>query len=325
MSAPALSGPLWLAVRTQRRVWWTALALLALPAGILLYERLSLGAEAAAITDPRCLPRVATADTPGVCRTEFAGFWDTQYSFHVAATYVAGLMVALPPLIGAFVAGPLIGRELESGTYKPAWTQSVSPARWLLAKLAVPAGWTVLVVSALAGLFHWAWSTGRHPDYPERWYEPVFFHAIGPLPVAYTLLGIACGALAGLLLRRTVRALSVTLLGMAAFMALFARYPRMYLWPVLTRTGPQQITGQVWPIQEGVVTAGGERVTAEECFARGFSHSPCAPGTAGGTPFTDYHPGSHLWPLQLMETGIVLVLAAVAGYAALRALRRLHG
>ncbi|MEK8144329.1 hypothetical protein NKH18_28275 [Streptomyces sp. M10(2022)] len=41
--------------------------------------------------------------------------------------------------------------------------------------------------------------------------------------------------------------------------------------------------------------------------------------------FYDYHPASHFWPLQLVETGILLVLAALAVALAFRVLRRRHG
>ncbi|MEU1850215.1 hypothetical protein ABZ499_13310 [Streptomyces sp. NPDC019990] len=38
-----------------------------------------------------------------------------------------------------------------------------------------------------------------------------------------------------------------------------------------------------------------------------------------------YHPSSHFWPLQLMETGIALAFAAVAVVAAFWLLRRRTG
>ena len=40
-----------------------------------------------------------------------------------------------PALIGMFWGAPLIARELETGTFRLAWTQSVSRIRWLLVKL----------------------------------------------------------------------------------------------------------------------------------------------------------------------------------------------
>ena len=40
-----------------------------------------------------------------------------------------------PALIGIFWGAPLISRELETGTFRLAWTQSVSRTRWLAVKL----------------------------------------------------------------------------------------------------------------------------------------------------------------------------------------------
>ena len=47
------------------------------------------------------------------------------------------VLVALPALVGAFWGAPLVARELESGTYRLAWAQSVTRTRWLAVKLAV--------------------------------------------------------------------------------------------------------------------------------------------------------------------------------------------
>ena len=41
----------------------------------------------------------------------------------------------MPALIGAFWGAPLITREFEAGTFRLAWNQSVTRARWLAIKL----------------------------------------------------------------------------------------------------------------------------------------------------------------------------------------------
>jgi len=49
-----------------------------------------------------------------------------------------GLVVlVVPALIGVFWGAPLIARELETGTFRLAWTQSVTRTRWLAVKLGV--------------------------------------------------------------------------------------------------------------------------------------------------------------------------------------------
>src|SRR5258708_10222653 len=61
----------------------------------------------------------------------------------------------VPALIGAFVGAPVLARELETGTFRYAWTQGFGRWRWALAKLVALA----VVVTAAAGplsvLFSW--------------------------------------------------------------------------------------------------------------------------------------------------------------------------
>ena len=45
------------------------------------------------------------------------------------------LVLVVPALIGMFWGAPLIAHELETGTFRLAWTQSVSRRRWLLVKM----------------------------------------------------------------------------------------------------------------------------------------------------------------------------------------------
>lgn len=82
-----------------------------------------------------------------------------------------------------------------------------------------------------------------------------------------------------------------------------------------------------WIVREGVILADGSRMTYTQCLDMGFSKSPCAPDTAStaGTHFFEYHPDSHFWPLQLVETGIVLLLATACVFGAFKVLGRRHG
>src|SRR3954452_21217260 len=50
------------------------------------------------------------------------------------------LLRIAPAIIGVFWGGPLIARELETGTYRLAWTQGISRRRWVLTKLAFVGG-----------------------------------------------------------------------------------------------------------------------------------------------------------------------------------------
>ena len=70
---------------------------------------------------------------------------------------IAVLAVA-PAVIGIFWGAPLVARELETGTYRLAWNQSVTRGRWLAAKL----GFSVLATAVAVGHpHHWRSPGGR--------------------------------------------------------------------------------------------------------------------------------------------------------------------
>ena len=59
------------------------------------------------------------------------------------------ILQVVPVLIGAFVGAPVLARELETGTFRYAWTQGFGRWRWALAKLVLLA----VVLAAAAGAF----------------------------------------------------------------------------------------------------------------------------------------------------------------------------
>ncbi|MFF1418869.1 ABC transporter permease subunit [Streptomyces sp. NPDC058280] len=310
MSALTLRGPVWVAVRQHRRALWAGLALLVL----------TIGVQAAARV------RVNSTEVTGDCGSMWRKACETYSSvfgwFRWAETYGGATVFLLPLLVAAFVAGPLIARELESGTYKLAWTQSVSPARWLASKLAVSAAVTIMGTALLVITFRWTRSYVRTGWISPRNWGDGGYAALGPTAVAHVLLAVAVGALAGLLVRRTVVAMAVGVLATGAVMAVFD-VVRPFLWPTVTASGGVRFPDDALLVQQGVILADGSRMTREECWDIGLSKSPCArpPGDAF---FNDYHPASHFWPLQLMETGIVLALAAIVTAVAFQVLRRRH-
>ncbi|HEY2520368.1 MAG TPA: ABC transporter permease, partial [Streptosporangiaceae bacterium] len=68
--------------------------------------------------------------------------------YHLIYLLGALLLVLLPVVIGLFWGAPLIAREVESGSYRLAWNQTVTRERWLAVKLGVLG----LTSMALAGL-----------------------------------------------------------------------------------------------------------------------------------------------------------------------------
>lgn len=317
MSALTPRGPAWVALRQHRPALWTALLVVVLAIGGAIAARVWVGSAGFMVSCGK-----------GCGASTTAAGW-----FRWAENYVGGTAILLPLLVAAFTAGPLIARELESGTYRLAWTQSVSPARWLAVRLvcgaAVATAGTVLLVIT----FRWSMAHTLSEPYasmlsPLSWDDREAFPAMGATAVGYVLLAVAVGALAAVLVRRTLPAMAAGLVATAG-VGLFFAWVRPYLWPTLTaeRKGMGAVadSSHPWIVQQGVVLADGSRMTREECWDMGYSKSPCGSASPDLISFADYHPTSHFWPLQLVETGIVLVLTAACVFAAFKVLRRIHG
>ncbi|TGB12684.1 ABC transporter permease [Streptomyces sp. MZ04] len=317
MSSPLLHGPRWADVRLHRTALWTAGGLVVLAAVVTGYLRWAASAYPA-----------STADCYGPCEDTFLGFASAMDLLSSAMEQGAVALLLLPVLIGAFVAGPVIGREMESGAYKLAWTQSVSPARWLASKLTTAAALTAGGALVLMAVFQLgAWNLlGR---WNLSWTDRGVYEAVGPALVAYCLFGVAVGALVGLLVRRTLLALSVAGVVTGGVLLALGNI-RWNLFPVNTVSGPASGAGYLPKgipadsliMDIGVHNAAGEHFIAGQCTPGQGADFPCPADTRITGWYAEFHPHSHFWYVQLIETGIVLVLAAAAGYAAFRVLKR---
>jgi hypothetical protein len=135
---------------------------------------------------------------------------DFNNTYGGTGNLIAALLQAVPAMIGAFVGAPVLARELETGTFRYAWTQGFERWRWALAKLAVLA----IVVTAAAGAFSVLFSWYYQPFFAEGTaspLSPMVFDLRGVTFAAWTLAAFAIGGMAGLLIRRVVPAIVATL------------------------------------------------------------------------------------------------------------------
>ncbi len=309
MSALTLKGPYWVAVRQHRRVLWAVPALIAV--GLVVMITLFVW-SAYPTYDELHRPVL----TPGE---------DLLRGYMQSATKY---LVFLPLLVGAFVAGPMVARELESGTWRLALTQSTTSKAWLGSKVLVAAAVSVLASLALIGTYRLGWA--RVADtYGLHWYDRGVYEATGPVLVGYCLLGVALGALVGQLVRRTLPAMAVTglLTGLVLLVLVALRWSFL---PVVTDTGPYAVEAEsllppsAKQMDTGLISTTGERMSGYFC-----PPEPPIPGTCRGdmgiaASYADFHPASHYWPTQLIETSILLALAAAVLYAAFRLVRKRH-
>lgn len=145
----------------------------------------------------------------------------------VPAALLGPALLAIPALLGMFWGAPLLGRELESGTYRLAWTQGITRRRWLLAKVLLIG----IVTLAVAGLASWLvswWYAPLDALNLDR-LEPGVFTARGIVAVGYAGLAFALGVGSGALARRTLPAMAATLFGFLAARLAFTYWVRPHL------------------------------------------------------------------------------------------------
>jgi hypothetical protein len=169
---------------------------------------------------------------------------------------------AAPALVGIFWGAPLLARELETGTYRLAWTQSVSRTRWLLTKLVVVGLITVAVAGLLSLTISW-WYSSFHGLSSNRY---AVFDRRDIAPIGYAVFAFALGALAGVVIRRTVPAMAATLGGYVLARVATSLWVRPHLLSPLHETLSLSNAGPASSAQLGIGSTNGSTV---HLFAKG--------------------------------------------------------
>lgn len=221
--------------------------------------------------------------------------------------YYPGTLITVASFaVALFAGGPLIARELESGTAQLAWTQSV-PGTLARHRTRRPRGLhrprhhpaDRAVPPAVV-----------HPQRPaRRRHRPrSLYFSLGPATVAAPLLGLALGALIGLTARRTLPALAFS--GFAYFLVYAFRGNH---WPFQGRYQQPELSSR-----SRAFTSAGTEIRDPGCY----DDKACL-AKHDVVRFTrEYLPSSDYWPRQLLETGVLLALTAVAVALAFGVLRR---
>jgi hypothetical protein len=250
----------------------------------------------------------------------------------------------VPPLIGAFVGATVLARELETGTFRFAWTQGFGRLRWTLAKLTALAVIVTAAAGAISVLFSWYYqpylATGSQAVSPNATspFSSALFDLRGDAFAAWTLVAFAVGGLAGMLVRRVVPAILVTMVAYTTLALVAANVLRQhYLAPLITNSpnvpGTAWIYSQSWTkngklaftswrdapndlLQQGRSLPAGplrkpSSATLAQCFAQ-----------HGYTQLTRYQPASRFWAFQGIEGIWLLALTALLFTITVRLVRR---
>jgi hypothetical protein len=238
-------------------------------------------------------------------------------------------------LIGAFVGAPMLAREIETGTFRYAWTQGFGRWRWTLAKLVLVGAAVVAIAGAFSVLVSWyyqpylATGNGTLFSSPSP-LSPGLFDLRGVALAAWMLAVFAIGTLAGMLIRRVVPAIVATLAAYTGLALLAGNVLRQhYLTPLVAKGSnlPDSawITSEWWT-KGGKFAFGGRppidllQQLCPASFAPGpgggiavrgaFSPTTCL-ARHGYTQWSDYQPASHFWPFQSIEGGWLLALSVL--------------
>ena len=259
------------------------------------------------------------------------------------ANTISIFVILTPALIGAFAGAPVLARELETGTYRYAWTQGFGRERWTIAKLALLAVAVTAVAGAFSQVFVWFFQPFLAQENLTVLSATVFVtHGIAF--AAWTLVAFAIGALAGMLIRRIVPAMAATLgvyLGLALATWLFLRehYPLALVSsnPSIGGIGPINNSAfsvnAPWVLSTWYTGPGGKPASqsvVNQIFAL-FPHN--GPPTVKETPAQEfaqhgitewfrYIPVSRFWPMQFVEAGWLLALSVLLMAATVWLVRR---
>jgi hypothetical protein len=231
----------------------------------------------------------------------------------------------VPLFAGMFLGAPLVARELEHGTHRLVWTQSVTRLRWALGKIGFVVAAAATVGACFALLLGW-WIEPLNAVNGNR-LEPGFFGMQGAVPVAYTVFGVALGVAASTYVRSVLPALALTA---GAFIT--ARIVVLF-WARERFLSPVQVTEPViggrelsssdgWILSTSLYDANGNLLSPAQSVC--LKGDPTCADKFGSGPLQDaynvveYHPLDRFWTFQLIESGIfvgaALLLFALAVY-----------
>ncbi|MEU1482712.1 ABC transporter permease subunit [Streptomyces sp. NPDC005752] len=303
---PRLGGPVWLVWRQHRAALWTLVAAMLVGVLVLAYLR--------GQTMDFLAAQAATSRKSGGLPPEFETHVDRLHAIGSYFSYI-------PVLAGVLLGAPLVAGDLETGTAKLVTSQSVSRLRWLVTKLAVPAATLTLSTGVLTAVFTWWWNPLKGLSEALIW--TTFFSVTGVVPVAYALLTFTVGVAVGLVLRRTLVSMVVTLGIVVAIGFVWSELWRSlgHVMSINTHKGvgpglvPPDLPDQAEQQGQGTyfLTSSGDRLEWTTCLDQienDRAHTACLESKHVIGWSLDYLDVSQMQTMQWLGAGIMLALSA---------------
>jgi hypothetical protein len=300
---------------------------------------------------------VAGCRTPASCQTLSSDFGSKLPQIDPILYAIGiGILLLAPGLVGVFWGAPLVAREVEARTLSLAWNQTVTRTGWMAVKLCVLGLLTAATAGLLSLMLTW-WSSPLDTAFnlaPSTRLDltrlgPIMFDSRDITPVGYAAFAFALGVTAGVLIRRTLPALTAALAGFAAVQVAWPIWIRQHLiapvqtivalvpanvFQVKTNNTSMTISAMpnfeqqgAWVLSSQIVDKSGLPVhlTAPAvCTGNNMAACQAWIGRLHLRQIVFYEPASRFWDFQWAETAIFVGLAvALAGFCVWWIRRRL--
>lgn len=241
------------------------------------------------------------------------------------------LLMVLPLFAGVFWGAPLVARELEQGTHRLAWTQSITRTRWITTKLAVILLASTASAAALTAIVSWWFAPLANSDVGRM--QPVAFDVQGITPVAYTAFAVTLGVAAGALTRKTLPAMGVTLAAFTATRVAVLEFARPHYQSALRADQAINLNhpGSVnraglhdWILSQGTVDRAGRSLSnlPALCPTHGPLTVPQCLIAHGVHVHETWQPATRFWLFQSIEAAVFISMAMALAALAVWWVRR---
>jgi len=215
-AAGGFAGLVWLTWRQHRWALLGSLLIATVVTGALAYLAAELTTLYHQCHDQACAPytpQQATLEAP--------------FGPVAVSDYLLLFVQYAPLLIGVFIGVPLLAREHEQRTLLLAWSQDVSPARWVWTKLALLGGFVAALTAAASAESDHLAHVRSVVDH-ENLFGDTLFLVTGMLPVAVGLCWFAVGVALGAAIRRALPAMFGVIVGFVGVtVGVRLRYPNL--------------------------------------------------------------------------------------------------
>lgn len=155
----------------------------------------------------------------------------TVCAAETALTATTVIATMLPVFLGALVGVTVFSRDIEQGTHVLGLTQSVSRARWFWTRVLVVfvpltvasalLGFVLEWTRSLPGNSSFAFVAGRSSFFDPPNLSYPFFQSSGLVLGAYTFVALILGAALALLVRSSIGAMALTMVGVVGVLVMF--------------------------------------------------------------------------------------------------------